>query len=378
MDEKKICPVCGAVTETPDDPKCGACGFETAFVSFFSSPEAEAAWRAEAERRAETWRRANKPVPPTEKPVCPTEKPVLPTEKPVLPAEKQETKPPAFLRRQEGERRTVSEVKSPATLRKERDNAGSVRAYTIWKDPYGSWLPESARKRIHVLRINGSDVEYYEEGHRWTPVIMPVSRLEAISDYTHISSERDAKARQMRQAFEEYRSSVRQAEEKARRQRQQEVEACERDGLLTDADRRILSAGRTPEAFERVYNNILREINRKREWLDRAMEGGVLPGADDWHAAHLIATPAHAFDTKSARWFEELYQQVRSEISRRLDWIRENDPTGENMALLRFGRKDPMESPSDVNQVYRDMRRQLQDRNTAARDSLLGRIFRKK
>jgi hypothetical protein len=207
---------------------------------------------------------------------------------------------------------------------------------------------------------------------------MPVSRLEAISDYTHISSERDAKARQMRQAFEEYRSSVRQAEEKARQQRQEEVEACERDGLLTDADRRILSAGRTPEAFERVYYSILREIYRKREWLLQAMEDGSLPGSDDFHAAHLIGTPARAFDTKSARWFEELYQQVRSEISRRLDWIRENDPTGENMALLRFGRKDPMESPSDVNQVYRDMRRQLQDRNTAARDSLLGRIFRKK
>ena len=52
MSEKRTCPVCGAVSDTPAGPRCDSCGFPFAFVTAFSSPESLAFWREQVERNA--------------------------------------------------------------------------------------------------------------------------------------------------------------------------------------------------------------------------------------------------------------------------------------------------------------------------------------
>jgi alpha-tubulin suppressor-like RCC1 family protein len=50
MNEVQSCPVCGAAGKAAAGPRCESCGFEAAFVRYFSSPESAAFWRAEVER----------------------------------------------------------------------------------------------------------------------------------------------------------------------------------------------------------------------------------------------------------------------------------------------------------------------------------------
>ena len=50
QNKQQRCPVCGAVRDDAGGLGCTACGFRTAFVTHFSSPDALSHWRAEVER----------------------------------------------------------------------------------------------------------------------------------------------------------------------------------------------------------------------------------------------------------------------------------------------------------------------------------------
>ncbi len=195
MEETRICPVCGAAAGTAGETRCKACGFENAFVKYFSSPEAKAAWRAEVERRAAAYRAKTTAGLPVADPGKPPVRPEMPAEKPAKSDDR-----PAPPRAPETPRVTRKPFPWPSSWSTPSNpkytKPTQPRTYRMYKDDSGIWLAETYD--ILVFGEQADSVDYWPVSFPDKPSRISTLDLERCSDYSRDPAERDEKAQRMK------------------------------------------------------------------------------------------------------------------------------------------------------------------------------------